>query len=1002
MKKTTLNALKLGSAPLVLGLALLPVAAQAQDAEAEGAAESNTIVVTGSLIRNPNLQASSPVATIGSQELELRQSNVAEEVLRSLPGAVPSIGSNVNNGNGGSSFVDLRGLGANRNIVLLDGNRIAPAGLGGIVDLNNIPLALVQRTDVLTGGASSTYGADAISGVVNFVTKQDFAGMVATVSEQISERGDGNILRGDLTIGANFDDGRGNAVLSIGYQKQDPVFFGGDRPFSQVTLESYDEFFVLGQGSSTTTPSAFDIGGGRPRQQVSANGTGIQNFYQAFNFNPDNVFQVPFKRWNMFGQARYEVADGIEVYGRGMYSNNTVDTVIAPSGVFGSSVVVPFSNPFLSADQRNYFCANAANSTGGRGLTAAQCSAAATAVDPSDPNYTTFTVGLRRRTPELGKRISSYNSQVFDMRAGVRGDITDSIGFDISGSHGESMQVQDIQGYAALSRVRAALLATDVNSCLPGAPDGCVPLNIFGPAGSITPEMANFISLGSSTTTKTKLTQAKGIISGDTGLKLPWAGEGVNFALGTEYRKYSASQLSDLLAKTPGELGGAGGAAPDVKGGYQVYEGFAELIVPIAQDMPGLHELTVEAGYRRSHYKVDAAGSPTYNTNTWKVAGAWAPTPDFKFRGNYQRAVRAPNISELFSPVSTGLTNLGSDPCALAGPVGNANLTAVCIAQGAPAAVIGTINQPTAGQANVTTGGNPNLKPETATTWTAGLVFTPSFLPGFSGSVDYYNIKIKDAVSSPTPNDLINACFGNITAASATDPACTVIGRNPITGALDGDPATTTGLFGVLSNLGKLATSGIDLNLAYSTSVGTLLGQESRLSLSFNGNYTKSSKFQATPTSLNRECINQYSVNCASIQPKYSFNQRTTLSIGPADISLLWRWMNKVRLEDQQLADDLDFANSIGCTDPAGTDPDGCMIDPRFRKIKAYSWFDLTTRFEVSKNFDLTMSVFNLFDKKPPIVGGTVGSTSYNGGNTYPSSYDAIGRRFAVSGRLQF
>ena len=988
-----------GSAMVLLSSA----AANAQDAAADDSAApaDQTIVVTGSLIRNPNLTSSAPVATIGSQELELRQTNVAEEVLRTLPGAVPSVGSNVNNGNGGSSYVDLRGLGSNRNIVLLDGNRIVPADLTGRVDLNNIPLALIQNTQVLTGGASSTYGADAISGVVNFITKQDFAGMVATASEQVTQRGDGNTFRGDVTIGANFDDGRGNAVLSLGYQKSDPVYFGGDRPYSQVTLESYDEFFTAGQGSSTTSPARFDIAGGN--LQVTDDGTALKAYNKPFNFNPYNVFQVPFKRFNMFGQARYEVSDGIEVYARGMYSNNTVDTVIAPSGVFASAVSVPVSNPFMTAAQRATLCARAATNAalgGGSTMTAAQCAAAATALSPSDPNYRTFNFGLRWRAVEVGPRISDYNSQVFDFRAGVRGDITDNIHFDVNGAHGESKKLQTIQNYVLLSRVRQALLATNPNSCL-SATNGCVPLNIFQP-GSVNAAMADFINDNSTSAVNTKLDQVKGVISGDTGVVAPWASDGINFAIGTEYRKYQAQQASDLLAKTPGELGGAGGAAPDIKGGYEVYEGFGELIIPIAQDKPMMHELSIEGGFRQSHYKIAAAGSPTYNATTWKVAGTWAPTPDFKIRGNYQRAVRAPNIGELFSPVTTGLTNLGSDPCAGAAPTTNATLRAVCLAQGAPVATIGFINNPTAGQANITAGGNTQVGPETATTWTVGGVFTPSFLPGFSASLDYYDIKVKDAITTPTPADLMGACFGSLSAASATNAACTSIRRNPISGALDGPPDTTFGLFGVLSNLGKLATRGFDLSMNYSRDLGTLLGQEARLSMAFNGNHTITSRFQATPTSLDRECVGMYSINCSSIQPTWAFNTRTTLSLGPVDVSVLWRNYARAKLEDEQMRDDLAAAAVAGCTDPAGTDPDGCTIDKRFRKINRYNYFDLTTRFDVTKNFDLTITVMNLLDKQPPVVGGTAGTTSQNGGNTYPSSYDALGRRFAVSAKVKF
>ena len=983
-----------------------------QEGSPNRASAQGDIVVTGTLIRDPNVVASAPVTVVGQEELQLRQTNVAEEILRTIPGVVPSIGSQVNNGNGGASFVDLRGLGTNRNIVLLDGKRISPAGLGGQVNLDNIPTALVERVDVLTGGASSTYGADAVSGVVNFITRSDFSGMELNVSEQITERGDGNIFRGDLTLGANFDDGRGNAVLSLGYQERDPVFFGADRPGSQVTLESYDRFFVAGQGSSTTTPARFDIGGGRGPQQVTADGTGLAPYYAAYNFNPLNVFQVPFERYNMYGAAHYEVADGIEVYGRGLFSDNTVNTIIAPSGVFGSQVSVPVSNPYLSAAQRTYLCANADTNTavaGNQTLTGAQCAAAAAATDPTDPNFRNFSFGLRRRTVEVGPRISSYNTQIFDFRAGVRGDITSSIGFDVNGSYGRSRNTQAIQNYVLLSRVRDALQATSTTNCLSGN-DGCVPANFFGATGSLTPGQVDYLTDDATTVVGTSLAQASALINGDIGFGSPFADSGINFAIGGEYRRYQAFQRSDALAKTPGELGGAGGAAPDINGGYDVYEGFGEVVAPLVTNRPFFQELTIEGGVRQSHYTVDTPGNPEYDTTTWKVAGSWAPIDDIKFRGNYQRAVRAPNVAELFSPVSTGLTNLGTDPCQGAAPLNNANLAAVCLAQGAPAATIGFIQPPTAGQAAVTGGGNLFLQPEKATTYTAGVVLKPSFFPGFTATVDYYNIKITDAVTSPTPADLIAACFGpnptSPAAGAAGTTACTVIGRNPITGGLDGDPATTTGLFQPLSNLGVLKTSGIDVTASYRRTLGTIFGEEAGLSLGFNGNWTNESKFKATPTSpINRECTGYYSVNCPSIQPEFSFNQRTTVSLGKVDLSVLWRFISPVSLEPEQFASDL-----LACGVNPGSDAadaianggNGCLIDEPFRHIGAKHYFDGTARFNVNENFDLTMTVTNIFDKDPPTVGGTVGSTTYNGGNTYPSTYDPLGRRFAVGARLKF
>ena len=317
-----------------------------QSSEAAAPAEPTSaqeIVITGTLIRNPNLVASAPVTVVGQEEIQLRQTNTAEEVLRTIPGAAPSIGAQVNNGNGGSSYVNLRGLGSNRNIVLLDGVRIVPVDLVGRVDLNNIPLALVDRVDVLTGGAISTYGADAVIGVVNFITRNDFAGMELSVSDQITQRGDGNYLRGDLTLGANFDDGRGNAVIGIGYQESDPVYQGGDRRYSRRAQ--------LDERRATSTPPrrrparrsfslpALGVCGNR-RQQVSTDvaGIGFRPFYSAFNFNPYNVFQTPFKRYNLFSAGHYDITDHLTVYARGMYNNTTVDTIIAPSGIFATHV----------------------------------------------------------------------------------------------------------------------------------------------------------------------------------------------------------------------------------------------------------------------------------------------------------------------------------------------------------------------------------------------------------------------------------------------------------------------------------------------------------------------------------------------------------------------------------------------------------------------------------------------------------------------------------------
>ena len=1034
-------------------------AAGVQTSETAAPAEPTSaqeIVITGTLIRNPNLVASAPVTVVGQDEVRLRQTNTAEEVLRTIPGAAPSAGAQVNNGNTGSSFVNLRGLGNNRNIVLLDGVRIVPVDLVARVDLNTIPLALVDRVDVLTGGASSTYGADAISGVVNFITRNDFAGMELSVSDQITQRGDGNYLRGDLTLGANFDDGRGNAVISLGYQESDPIYQGGDRAYSTVAISSVNASSLNAATSATSTPTVFAIPGNaticanvvNASCQVNPTGTGFVPFYQGYNFNPYNIFQTPFKRYNLYGAGHYDITDHLTVYGRGMFNNTTVDTIVAPSGIFATDVVIPLSNPFLSAAQRNFLCANADFNpaiAGNQPLTQAQCDAAGLALTPTDPNFRSTSLQVSRRTPEVGPRVSSFNTTMFDIRAGVRGDITDAIGFDVFGSRGISDKTQSIQNYVLTSRSIQALWATSPTSCLTtnlpagsASAAGCVPLNIFGPEGSITPAMAAFVSQESTTRIRTILSQARAVVNGDTPLQL-WAKNPVGFAVGGEYKKYTATQRSDTLAKTPNELGGSGGASPDITGGLDVYEGFAEVIAPIVSDRPFFQELQVEAGIRRSHYTIDAtttdlaknnlSSAPKFDTTTWKVAGSWSPVRDLKFRAAYNHAVRAPNISELFTPVTGGLIALTTDPCALSAPVGNPALSAVCLAQGAPSGTIGSIPQPVSGQAQQTIGGNLLLKPETANSWTAGAVIRPRFLPGFSATVDYYDIKVDGAVAAPTAGDVIAACFANVTAASATDPACTGIRRNPVTGGLSGNPASTPGLPRQLSNQGNISTTGVDFTLDYRRSIGSIMNSPAKIALNLGGNWTRTNKSQATPTSVNRECTGYFSGNCGSTNPEWTFNTRTTLSLGRVDLSVLWRYMSALKYEGS--ASDF-LARGFGGTNcvaaGAGAQPTSCnrylfngtvasfpATSPvfgapgtlngqtvNFNRIPAASYFDFTTRFNVNEHFDLSFTVQNLFDKDPPIVGNNAGTASFNSGNTYPSTYDPLGRRFAAGARIKF
>ncbi|MBM3928524.1 MAG: TonB-dependent receptor, partial [Sphingomonadales bacterium] len=695
---------------------------------------------------------------------------------------------------------------------------------------------------------------------------------------------------------------------------------------------------------------------------------------------PFNIFQTPFKRYNIYAAGNYDVSDSLEVYTRAIFSKNEVATIIAPSGIFGEALTIPGNNPYLPAGVRDQLCASAGIALG------ATCN-----TNPAIPLAAVF-----RRTTELGPRVSNYTTTFFDYRAGLRLNLNERTRLDVSGAYGESDLVQVQSGYVLRSRVQQALNANNTTTCTVTT-GGCVPLNLFGPQGSILPNQAAFLAGQSTITIKNQLSQARAILTGDFGRFSSSAAEPISYALGAEYRDYGYRRIPDNFAAVPGELGGAGGAVPPFAGGYNVREAFGELIAPLIADVPFFHALTLEAGVRYSSYKVQAANNPSFNATTYKGGASWEPFNNLKLRGNYQRAVRAPNIAELFSPQNVVLTNLSVDPCQGAAPTTNAGLRAVCLAQGAPVGTIGTIPAPAAGQAQSTQGGNPNIRPEKADTFTVGAVISPGALfEGFTLSVDYYNIKVNEAITTQTPGDAITACFGatpaSVPASAATTAACTGIRRSPADGSLSGSPSNTFGLLLPLTNQGRLATDGIDLTANYTRRFGDV-----GVNLNFVGNWTNNLYFRASPTSLNRQCVGFYSVNCSpdngQIAPEFSFQQRTTLSIGAADVSLLWRYIHPVEYEPG--LPPLFSGTITGTTPLVGT-------RQNFNRIGAFHYFDLSTRFRVNDNFEFVVAATNLFDRKPPLTGSNVGATGANSGNTFPATYDVIGRRFSVSGRVTF
>jgi iron complex outermembrane recepter protein len=973
------NALSVAISGILLSAALAPAnvaLAQENDEVLE------EIITTGSRITDPNLEQASQILVMSEAEILERHVLDAESLVGELPGIAPGTSRSINNGSNGAASLNLRGLGTNRNLVLLDGQRIVPTDLSARTDLNNIPMALVERVDIITGGASSVYGADAVAGVANFILKRDFEGAQIAMTTSSTTEGDGDTVRVDVTLGGNFEGGRGNAAINIGYQQVDGIL-QGEREFSKVAT-----FGTLPLGSGTSVPT-------RINSTMYDPATGASQPSTTFNYAPFNYFQTPLERYNVFAKANYEVSDNVEVYTNALYSRSTVELQLAPSGMFGDTWQMPLNNPFLPDFFRNSICAEQLTP-----IDQATCDAAGAAVNSEDPNYMEIPVVVNRRLVEQGNRETAYVTDAFQFTVGTRGDITDNVQFDIYGQYGESSRAQTNNNWGLKSLLQDTLRATDATTCDPTTNPGigCVPINLFGSGQDISEGTIAYWNQLNGTTVKTSLAAAVASLSGtlDAPGFLP-TDQPLGWAAGFEFREYTASQNADVAASTQDEVLGTGSPDPLFSGRFNVNEFFFETITPLVTDKAGIQSLTLEAGIRASDYST--SGSST----TWKAGGTWEPVESVKFRGIFQESVRSPNIFELFNPPTTGLNNLIFDPCQgfLADAVtpnpalGNPDIQTICIAQGAPAGTVtgGVIPPPSANQINETQGGNTALDVETAESITFGVIFTPEFAPGLTVSVDYYNIKITDAITSPTANDIFGPCFGPGTAGDAfngadpSSPSCALVGRNPLNGSLNGG-GDTLGLITQLTNQGTLESTGIDYRIMYDMDVEW--GVIQSMSFDWVGNFTDELLFQAGPTSINRECVGQFSENCDPSLPEQSFNFRTGVHMGDwGSVSLLWRWQDELVYE--KILDNPFEGSGLGGVN-----------ETEFLTMDSASYFDLSYGIDIGEKFTVNLLVVNLLDEDPPITGSFLGGTGWNSGNTYPANYDVLGTRWSLTGTLRF
>jgi iron complex outermembrane receptor protein len=956
------------------------------------------VVVTGSRITSPNLTAISPITTVDAGYISSSNLTRVEDILNNLPMVFAGQNSTVSNGSDGTASVNLRGLGPQRTLVLVNGRRLGPGqGTGtNVSDINEIPAALIERVDILTGGASSVYGADAVAGVVNFVLNTHFEGVKIDTSYSFFQHHNNNPLSqaalsaaGDpapdssvntgfgknvsVLMGSNFADNKGNATFYLTYDRADAVL-EGKYDYAGCVLDSTRQGGLACGGSLT---SAKNGAGGYFQAYTSPGHAAFTNTVDgltgafrpftaadAYNFGPLNFYQRPNERYTGGSFLNYNLNEHLNVYGEVMFARNSSQAQIAGSGDFFTRTAIPCADPLLTPEEKTAICA-AASAQG-------------------TPDAATLYIG--RRNVEGGGRIASFVGNTLRSLVGLKGDIIDGLTFDAYAQRSSTdTSVQNLNFFAADRVANALNVITDPATGLPacavavtGADKNCVPWNIWVPNG-VTPAATNYLSIPLLISTTTVEYVVSGSMTADLGkwsIKSPLADEGFKINVGAEYRSESSAFLPDL-ASQEGNAEGSAGPTPPVTGNYHVSEAFTELGVPLLEHQPLAESLALEVGYRWSDYNLG------FKTNTYKFGVEYAPTNDLRVRASYSRAVRAPNIAELFTPRVVGLDG-NTDPCA--GPTPTPT-QAQCALTGVSAAQYGHIGANNASQYNGQLGGNPGLTPEKSDTYSAGIVLTPHFLSNFSLSFDYFNIKLQDTIGKIGADTIINNCI------TTGDPAfCGAIHR-------DQNGSLFKTLNGFISdtnvNFGSLTTRGVDAKINYRLPIDAFG------SLLFNLEGTRLINLGTQPLTGGPayDCAGYFGTTCGAPNAKWRHVLNTTWATPWSAFDLTARWRFLSGSDSEQLSPNRQLAGN-----PL----------PLTQHIKPYSYFDLSADVSLYKMFKLQFGINNVLDKDPPIIASS-GTTLFpsdcptitpNGsscnGNTFPGTFDSLGRFFFARLTAQF
>lgn len=972
-----------------LAAVLAAAGAWGQDDETEVEA----VVITGSRIARQDYVSESPIVTVSREQITAVGMTTIENTLNQLPQFTPSNGAGTNTTNfvttPGQAYSNLRGLGPTRTLVLIDGRRVVAGNPNNVVDLNTIPTALVDSIETITGGASAVYGSDAVAGVLNFKLRKRFEGVEGDIQYGQTDQGDAGQTMISLTGGLGFAEGRGNLMLAGTWDKREglvasdrewaaigySILNTGLTPSGAATIPDgrFDPTSNAGGAANLPSQAAMNLvfggygiaaGTVAPTSSLSFNADGtlfttapVRNFkgvqvpgYSAtsytFNSAPYRYLHLPLERYSLFAAADFDLSDAIELYGTASYTTYDVSRQLGPAsasdGAFpGPDIVVPVTNPFIPADLATILASRPM---------------ANAAFYP------------RRAFNEVGGRLSENTYETFQVVAGLRGELGGDWTWDAYVSFGEMNHAEDQFGNVSRAAMRELTFAPDGGVAI------CGGFNIFG-AGKVSAGCANYISRDVTNSTTIRQVVAEAYVTGSL-IDLP-AGP-VKTSIGVQARNDEFDYDPDALLRGP-DIVGFNPAVP-VKGEINSREAYAEFLIPVTSPDFVLGAVDVNLGGRIAEYNT------TGQAIAWKADLTWRPAPGLLVRGGLQRAVRAPNIAELFSPQSLGFSGIGTpssgstagDPCDVRSSFrlgANAALVRdLCLAQGVPVAIIDTYQQAST-QVEILSGGNPDLSEETADSFTAGVVWTSRaehpLLRKLSVAVDYYEIEVTEMIGSLAAGTIIGACFnsdGSNPTFDANNFYCQLFNR------LGSGNITQVQLTQV--NLAGMRTRGVDLQVDWGFALGDIGLPEGAGDLAFNLVYSHLDTFerQARPGAAFIDFAGSIGGDLSGgALPDAKWVLSTTWSGGPLKATLRWRHIE-------------------GMTD-ARSIP---TFSPTALNTPDYDIFDLVGSWRIDERLTFRLGVNNIADEDPPYY------SSYSNSNTDPSTFDVLGRRFFVGLNAKF